>query len=256
MVWFVDSTDIRIEDVELADAPYWSCFLLNCTRVWIRGCYVHTEHRRYHTCNGDGIDIDRCQHVMVSDCRIDTADDSITLRASCANRLDKPQDCAFVTVVNCSLTSACNAVRPGVGEGRIHDCVLSNLVISDSQNAFNYVSSYGMKSRGADICDIRVSNVRICDTKRFLLMHHMHSSEGLFRNLVFSGISGSVREQSRIYAHPNCPFENIVFDRCDVNGGVEVVNADVRFKDGTLAEKPLTDAEKAAIQQAIIDHKN
>ena len=31
MIWFVDSQDIRITDLEIAQAPYWSCFLLNCT---------------------------------------------------------------------------------------------------------------------------------------------------------------------------------------------------------------------------------
>jgi len=81
----------------------------------------------------DGIDIDRCQHITISDCRIDTADDCITLRASAANRLEKPQDCAYVTVNNCSLLTSCNAIRPGVGEGVVRDCVLSNLVISDTR---------------------------------------------------------------------------------------------------------------------------
>jgi len=255
MVWFVDSADVRIEDVELADSPYWSCFLLNCTRVWIRGCYVHTERRRYHTFNGDGIDIDRCQHVMVSDCRIDTADDCITLRASCGMRLAKPQDCAFVTVTGCSLSSACNAVRPGVGEGVVRDCVLSNLVINDARTAFNFVSAYGPSSRGADICGIRVSDVRIVGAREFLKMHHMHATEALFSDITFAGVSGAVREKSRIYAHPNRPFGNIRFERCALDAGVEVVNADVAFDGGTLAEIPLTETEKAALSSAIVSKR-
>lgn len=256
MVWFVDSTGIRLENIEIADAPYWSCFLLNCTRVWICGCYVHTERRRYHTFNGDGIDIDRCQHVMVNDCRIDTADDCLTLRASCAGLLENPQDCAFVTVNNCSLSSSCNVIRPGVGEGRIHDCTLSNLVISDSQTAFNFVAAYGPSSRGPDITDIRISNVRIADARQFVKIHHMFSMVAVFRGIVFTGICGNVKVPSQIYAHPNRPFEDIRFENCDMPCGVEVVNAkNVRFIGGTLAECRLSDERRLEISRAIQDHK-
>ena len=255
MIWFVDSTDIRIQDVEIANAPYWSCFVLNCVRVGIRGCFVHTERRRYHAFNGDGIDIDRSQHVMISDCRIDTSDDCITLRASAGKRLSKPLDCAYVTVDNCSLSSACNAIRPGVGEGVVRDCVLSNLVISDTRTAFNFVAAYGPTSRGPDIRDIRISGVRIANAHEFLKMHHMYSREAQFCNISFEGVGGTVKDKSRIYAHPNRPFENIRFERCYVNGGVEVVNADVAFEGGTFGELPLAAEAKAKISKSIAERK-
>ena len=254
MVWFVDSSDIRIADVELADAPYWSCFILNCDRVWIHGCYVHTERRRYHTFNGDGIDIERSRWVTISDCRIDTADDCITLRASAANRLADPHDCAFVTVSGCNLSTSCNAIRPGVGEGRVHDAVFSNLTISDTRTAFNFVSSYGPRSRGADICGIRIQNVRV-DSTLFLRMHHMYSTEGLFRDIVFDGVSGTVREPSRIYAKKTRPFENIVFRDVELPCGFVAFNADVRIDGGTFAQVELPAEERAKIEEDIDNNR-
>ena len=250
MVWFVDSSDIRIADLEIADSPYWSCFILNCDRVWIRGCYVHTERRRYHTFNGDGIDIDRSRWVAISGCRIDTADDCITLRASATKRLADPHDCAYVTVSDCNLSTSCNAVRPGVGEGRIHDAVFSNITISDTRTAFNFVSSYGRQSRGADISGIRVQNVRV-DATLFLRMHHMYSTEGLFRDIVFDGVSGTVREPSRIYAKKTRPFENIVFRNVELPGGFVAFNADVRIDGGTFAPLELPAEERARIADDI-----
>ena len=250
MVWFVDSTDIRISDLELAAAPYWSCFILNCDRVWIRGCYVHTERRRYHTFNGDGIDIDRSRWVTISDCRIDTADDCITLRASATNRLVDPRDCAYVTVSDCNLSTSCNAIRLGVGEGNIHDAVFSNLTISDTRTAFNFVSSYVRGSRGTDICGIRVQNVRV-DAAIFLRMHHMYSTEGLFRDIVFDGVSGSVGQPSRIYAKKSRPFENIAFRNVELPGGFVAFNADVRLEGGTFAPADVPAEERAKIEAAI-----
>ena len=254
MVWFVDSHDIRITDVELADSPYWSCFILNCDRVWIHGCYVHTERRRYHTTNGDGIDIDRSRWVTVSDCRIDTADDCITLRASAANRLADPHDCAYVTVANCNLSSSCNAIRPGVGEGRIHDATFSNLTISDTRTAFNFVAAYGRTSRGPDITGIRIQNVRV-DAQLLLRMHHMFATEALFRDIVFDGVAGTVRQPSQIRAKKTRPFENIVFRNVELPCGFLCFNADVRIEGGTFAPVELPPEERARIEDDIANNR-
>lgn len=256
MVWFVDSQDIRITDLELADSPYWSCFILNCDRVWIRRCNVHTERRKFHTTNGDGIDIDRSRWVTISDCDIDTADDSITLRASATKRLADPHDCAYVTVANCNLASSCDAVRVGVGEGRIHDAVFSNITVSDAKvAAFNFVASWSPSSRGTDITGIRVQNIRIV-AHDFLRMHHMCATKALFRDIVFDGVSGTVRRPSRIYARRTRPFENIAFRNVELPCGFVGVNADVRITGGTFAPKDISAEERARIEDDMANGRN
>ena len=253
MIWFVDSQRIRIRDVEIADAPYWSCFILNCSHVAVSGCYIHTC-RKPHTYNGDGLDIDRCKFVTVSDCRIDTADDCITLRASYGKRLAEAQDCAYITVANCVLSSSCNAIRLGVGEGKIHHAAFSNLVISDTKTAFNYVAAYSPASRGTDITDIRVSNV-VIDALEFCRIHHMHSDVARFDNLYFSDISGQVSKPSRLFAVSKAPFGRIRFRNVDLTEGFQTVNApDVKVEGGTFCELPLSDAERAKLAEGIDAH--
>ena len=249
MLFFVDSTDIRLTDVELADSPYWSCFLLNCERVTVRGCYVHTS-RDPHTYNGDGIDIDRCRWVSVSDCRIDTADDCITLRASSAKRLKDPHDCAYVTVSNCVLSSSCNAIRPGVGEGVIHDAVFTGLTIFDTRTAINVVGAYGKGSRGPDIRGIRFENLRI-DAEQFFKIHHMHARQAQFDDLTFRGILGTVRERSVIRASMQRPFTRIRFIDVDLPLGFDSVNAETSVQGGTFAEVPLDKSEMIRISKEI-----
>ena len=89
MVWFVESKNVTIRDIELADAPYWTCFVYGCEDVTVANAYIHTV-RQPHTYNGDGLDIDSSRRVRVTGCRIFTADDSITLRpmipSPCARR--------------------------------------------------------------------------------------------------------------------------------------------------------------------------
>ena len=256
MVWFVDSQDIHITDIELADSPYWSCFILNCDRVWIRGCYIHTERRRYHTSNGDGIDVDRSRWVTISDCRIDTADDSITLRAAATNRLADPHDCAYVTVANCCLSSSCNAVRFGVGEGRIHDATFTNISVSDTRTAFNFVASWSPSSRGTDIFGIMLRNVRVDDARTFLKMHHMYANEALFRDITFDGVSGSARQPSQLYAKRTRPFENIAFRNVEMPLGFISINADVRVDGGTFVPASLAPEARAKIEANIDAHRS
>ena len=252
MIWFCDSSDLRITDVELMDPPYWTCFILNCDRVQIRGCYVHNESSRYRCLNGDGFDIDRCRFVTISDCILDVYDDAITLRASCADKLADPHDCAYVTVDNCTVSGTCDAIRIGVGEGRIHDAVFSNLVIHESGTAINLTSSYVTNVRGTDIEGVRFQNIRIRDSREFLRIHHMKSSSAVIRDIVFDGVAGDVREKARIWAHPDKPFENIVFRNVEIPHGVEIVNAkDVRFEGGSFRELPMSDAERAARSEKL-----
>ena len=248
MIWFVDSQDIRIKDVEIADSPYWSLFILNCDRVWIDGCYVHTRRKDYHTFNGDGIDIDRCRYVTISNCRIDTSDDCITLRASAAHKLADPHDCEWVTVTNCNLSSSCNAIRLGVGEGNIHDAVFSNLTISDTKQAFNIVAAYVRGNRGTDIYGIRFNNIRV-HANELVRIHHMHSPAAMIKDIVFDGISGSVKYTSKLWAKQAAPFTNIVFRNVDVPTDIECVNAQIKIEGGLLTKKKLSSKDlKARIE--------
>ena len=239
MVWFVDSRDIVIKDAELADSPYWSCFILNCTNVLVHNCYVHTRRKDYHTFNGDGIDIDRCQNVSISNCRIDTADDCITLRASAANLLENPQDCADVSVSGCHLSSSCNAIRVGVGEGIVRDAVLSDITITDTKTAFNVVSSYSRGSRGTDIYDIRFKDIRV-DANELIRIHHMRSKDAVIKDIFFENISGSAPNDSHIWAKRIAPFKNIVLKNVNVPAYFECIDARVKIKGGQIRKRKLS----------------
>lgn len=250
MVWFVDSQNITIKDVEFADAPYWSCFILNCEKVSIEGCYVHTQRKDYQTFNGDGIDIDRCHDVTISNCRIDTADDCITLRASSAHLLENPMDCSEIKVSDCTLSSGCNAVRVGVGEGFIHDALFSGISISDSNVAFNIVAAYVKGSRGTDISRVEFRDVEL-NAKEFLRIHHMYSKSARIKDITFDGVDGVAPEDSHIWAKKQAPFSNIILREVNVPALFECVNAEVIVEGGQIRQKQLSSDELRRLQDYI-----
>lgn len=215
MVWFVESRDIVIRDIELADAPYWSCFVYGCENVTVERANIHTV-RSPHTYNGDGLDIDSSRHVRVSDCTISTADDSITLRAD-GVRLKRDGDCADVVVSNCVLSSDCNAIRLGVGNGRIRDCSFSGIRIANTRYAVNAVGAWSRPEHGVDISNISFEDMEI-EAKGFCKFYYKLATESVFDSIRFRHVRGKVREPSIFDDKPDRPFRNLVFDDVKIDG--------------------------------------
>ncbi|MDO4629040.1 MAG: glycosyl hydrolase family 28 protein, partial [Planctomycetia bacterium] len=191
MLYFVESDMIRVQDLELTNSSYWTSFYHGCTHVFIRGLKIQNS-RHPHTHNGDGIDIDCCEYVSISDCHINTADDCITLRGW-STRLKNKRPCRYVTVTNCVLSTPCNCFRFGVGDGLIEHITVSNIVIENARTAFNFVSSWSATSRGTDIRNVRISNVTVdCAILAHMYMNFAEETE--FRDISICGVSGNLRQ--------------------------------------------------------------
>ncbi|HWL53295.1 MAG TPA: glycosyl hydrolase family 28 protein [Chthoniobacteraceae bacterium] len=156
MIFFCQCREVRVRDLSLLNAPYWTLFLLGCDDVQVRSVRITNPPA---TANGDGIDIDCCRNVTVSDCIIRSGDDSITIRAS-GRRLGKEaQACENVTVSNSVLSSPCNAIRVGVGNGVIRRITFNNIVVDETRTAISIVSRYSPHgASGVAIRQVAFSN--------------------------------------------------------------------------------------------------
>lgn len=164
MLYFCESKDIRISGVTLKNSPYWACFLHGCRDVTIHGIRVSNTPRK--AWNGDGIDIDCCFNVTVSDCIIRSADDVIAIRASRPKVLKSNPEgiCENITITNCVLLDGHCGVRIGVGEGIIRNIAASNLVIDKTRFGLGVHSSYlpaVTKSPGCQVENVTFDNIMI-----------------------------------------------------------------------------------------------
>ena len=216
MLYFVESQDVRVEGLTLQNAPYWSCFFHGCVRVAARGLTVRTIRRPFHTHNGDGIDIDCCEDVEVADCDIDTADDAITLRAEVA-RLRTPRPCANIRVRDCRLSSGCNAIRLGVGDGEVRDATFRDIRIHGTRTAVNVVGAWQKGGRGTDIRRISLENLDV-EARNFCHIYYRHGRECVFEGIAFRHVRGKVSEPSVIEDTSDRPFRNLVFEDVALEG--------------------------------------
>ena len=157
VVCFVECRNVRVKDLTFLDSTAWTCFFHGCEDVQVCGIRVNCDYRHMNT---DGVDIDCCRNVTVSDCIFRTGDDGIAIRGDPKRLKDKSRVCENIVVNNCiAYVSACGC-RIGVGGGVIRHVAISNFIVHQSCRGISIQSVYG-KSAGVDISDVAIENVSI-----------------------------------------------------------------------------------------------
>lgn len=156
LIVFAECTNVFVEGITIVNAPCWCVFLHGCEYARVHGIQVFNHKTALNT---DGIDIDCCRYVTVSDCNIQTGDDAITFRTA-ADRLRKERPCEYITVTNCNLAVSACAFRVGVGSGHIRHVRVSNINIERAGNGIHFMTSY-LGNGAAEIEDVNFSNVSI-----------------------------------------------------------------------------------------------
>lgn len=212
MIFLLHCHNITISDVEFTNSPYWNCFLYDCRDVQIRGLRITNP---MHTPNGDGLDLDCCRRVTVSDCIIETGDDCIALRA-CRDFGASEAVCENICISNCLLTTVCNAVRIGVGDGVIRNVLMNNCCITGSRTGLCMALQYFAGS-SLQIEDCEFTNLRI-EAERPFSIHSNAWGRSLgpvrrrIENLHFSGIRGTVNAGCLIDANAMGDICDLTFD--------------------------------------------
>lgn len=151
----IECNNVMIQDVTLRNATCWSCFLHGCSYVQIRGIKVFNPRTAANT---DGIDIDTCSHVTVSDCIIDTGDDAIALRCDGDRVLHRAPVCEFISISNCVLSSTSSVFRIGVGNGTLRHIRVSNITMGCGAVGIFFMGSW-TPGKFTHIQDVHFSNI-------------------------------------------------------------------------------------------------
>ncbi len=123
VIRLVNCRDVLVEGVRLQNSSMWMQHYLACERLTLRGLTIYNHNLQ---CN-DGVDIDGCRNVLISDCFINSDDDALCLKST----LDRP--CENVTITNCVLSSHCSAIKMGTeSNGGFKNITITNCTICSS----------------------------------------------------------------------------------------------------------------------------
>ena len=207
MLHFANCRNLRIENVRFNDSPRWTLWFIKCDNVVIRGVDITGDR---HMINNDGIHFFGGRNIRISDCHVSTGDDALVVRSSHAWHADTGRVVLEdLTVSNCILESACQAIRIGCpGDDLIRNCRFSNLILKGRNGIYFHNPLHYWKSE---------------------LGTPFRQTPHEIQNLVFSGITiqvsgqaiGIVVDEGVEIGH----FDNILFSDILLEGG-----APIRFR--------------------------
>lgn len=211
---FFKCRNFHITEVTFVDSPCWTLWLMQCEYVHVDNITITGNSRMR---NIDGIDVDACRHVTISNCRMDTEDDCLAFRAI-QHLYDDPAVCEYVTVTNCVLKTGTQGVRVGCpGDGVIRHCTFSNLVIDSQVNGINFDNPLRYlppgNSGSADVSHIQFSNVMIrCKRKPIRLFVADGIALPRLSDLSFSDFTIESGDSCLVQGSKETPIRNVRFN--------------------------------------------
>jgi polygalacturonase len=220
-ILLIDCHRVHISDIAIRRSASWTVHLLGCDDVAVDGVTIDND---LLVPNCDGIDIDHCRRVRITNCNIRAGDDGICLKTSAAFRGRGP--CAEVVVTGCTVTSGSSAIKLGsAGVEPIRDVIISDCVVTDSNRGF------GIQNRDGSL----VENISVSDcvirTHRYpaewwgaaepihissLPRRKGQLSAGQVRGINFSDIRCESETGVFLYGSPDSPLEDVVFSGVQV----------------------------------------
>jgi hypothetical protein len=230
--------DVLIEGVTMRSSAMWMQHYLACDGLTMRGVtvYNHATH------NNDGLDLDGCHDVCVSDCTFDSDDDAITLKSTLNLA------CEDVTIINCTASSHCNAIKMGTESNggfknvTIANCAIRSPRVSQPING----SKRGLAGIALEIVDggeldrVAISNITMTGVSVPLFMRLGNRARpfekagpkpavGTFRNVTVSNViaTGASKTGCSITGLPGHPIENVVLSNLNLtfDGGGTAADA-------------------------------
>jgi len=151
-IFLIDCDDVLIRDIHLVDPAFWALRLTGCDNSVITNVTLTSDMK---IPNADGIDIDRCENVSISHCRITTADDCISIK-SCAGT-GMYGDTKNIRISDCVMETLSGAITVGTESvGLIADVVAEGCEVRNSHRGFAVRAREGGLMRNIIFRDSRV----------------------------------------------------------------------------------------------------
>ena len=221
VVFFAGCRDVVLNGVTMTNQPAgWSYWIHDCDRVQISGLKILADVRYP---NNDGIHVNCSRDVTISDCIIESGDDSIIVRAN-SRSLAENKPCERVVVQNCTIRSWANGIRIGwVNDGVIRSCSFSNIVMDDTKTGITIrlpgLPKHPDYGREATLIEgITFDSIRMTGIYEYPIRASISESTNTLvaavRDIRFSNVHASGLQFPSFRGRAGNPLRDFVFHNC------------------------------------------
>ena len=168
---------VLIEDCTFQNSPCWNLHPLWCRNVTVRNINVRNP---YYSANGDGIDIEACEHVLLTGSTFDVGDDAICIKSgkdADGRRHGRP--CRDLTITDCTVYHGHGGFVVGSEmSGGVEDITVSHCRFLGTDVGLRFKSTRG---RGGLVKNIRCDHIYMKDIVSY----------GVIFNLYYAGVAAS-----------------------------------------------------------------
>ena len=207
LIEFVSCKSIAIKNVTLRNAACWVQTYDKCENIVIDS--VRIESDAYW--NNDGIDIQDCKNVRITNCFVNSADDGICIKSQYENYM-----CDSIYISNCSVRSSASAVKFGtVSHGGFKNVVIKNIKIYDTFRSAIAIEVVD----GAVLENILIDSITAVNTGNAIFIRLSERSKkkkmGVLKNVIIKNVKVEVAFERPDYKYemrgPALPFFHNIF---------------------------------------------
>ena len=179
----VGCEDVRIEGVRLRNSAGWGLSFNRCSNVMLRHLDIH--NRAYW--NNDGIDLTDCHDVVVTGCRVNSADDGICLKS-----YDPESGNENIIITDCEIRSSASAVKFGSASyGAFRRIQIRGIHVFDTFRSALAIESVD----GATIEDVVADSITAVNTGNALFIRlgqRAGNKKGAIRHIHITNLTAQV----------------------------------------------------------------
>jgi polygalacturonase len=216
LVRWVQCVDVNVDTVQLRNSGAWTMHFVLSRDIQVSRVTIRSKG----LANNDGLDIDSCEGVRVTDCDIDTGDDAICLKTTSA------QPCRNVTVTRCQLASRCAAIKLGTESLADFEKIrVSQCQIRDTKlGGIKLLSVDGARLHDVIVSDIAMERVTVPIMMRLgarlktFRAGDTPKTVGTLQDVTIRNVRATGAEQIGILVSgvPGHPVENISLENIDI----------------------------------------
>jgi polygalacturonase len=236
LIQFNNCSNVLLNGVTVRNSPFWNTHLVYCSNVVVKNAIFQNPPDGI---NGDGLALDSCDGVKVSDCTFDVNDDCLCIKSGIGKdgmRVNKP--CQNIVVKKCKMLRGHGSVVMGSETaGSIRNIRISDCVFNGTDRGIRIKSRRGragtvenvmlekitMKGVGCPIvmnlyyeCGARPEEIEAISDRK---PRPVTDSTPCIRNIKITNVTAENAQTAAAFllGLPERPIENILFENVKIS---------------------------------------